>query len=137
MIIDTSIWKVLIVLWLAVCAYWDVRKGEVPNALTLPSLVLGALAAVMAGWAGVTVFGAVLLALWIVYSQGLIGGADVKILGSLAGLWPQALIVATLGMGFWIVGRRLIGRKGRFRAVLPMSLAALGLLLVERILFLS
>lgn len=130
------VWNALIVLWLAICAYWDVRNGDVPNALTLPALALGALVAVMSGWGGVAVFGAVLVVLWVAYSQGLMGGADVKILGALAGLWLQALALATIGMGFWVVSRRLIGRKGRFRAVLPMSIAALGMLLIERVLYL-
>jgi Flp pilus assembly protein protease CpaA len=117
--------KIVILTWLAGCAVADTRKGEVPNALTLPAVMAGATLALSSGWERTAVFAAIIAVGVLMYSLGLIGGADAKILVALAGLWPQLLPVVVLGVSVWGLIRRAVGGKGRFRAVLPMAVAAL------------
>ncbi len=117
--------EIVILTWLAACAVADTRKGEVPNALTLPAVLAGATLAFSSGWERTAVFAAVLTVAVLMYSIGLIGGADVKVLVALGGLWPQILPVVVLGVSVWGLVRWAIGGKGRFRAVPPMAVAAL------------
>lgn len=110
-----------IVLWLVICGVCDARTGEVPNWLTFPALIIGALNAVAGGRETVIVFLGVLGVLMLTYIKGSVGGADVKILAALAGLWPESLVLVTLGIWIWMIGRRLLGYRGSFRAVVPMA----------------
>lgn len=124
-----------VVLWLGICAYCDARRGEIPNALTLPALLLAGLAAVLSGWESVALYGVVLLAVLAAHFLGVMGGADGKILAALAGLWPLGLMTVLAGIFLWIVGRRMVGRKGNFRAGLPVALAAAATILIESLLY--
>ena len=117
--------EIVILTWLAACAVADVRKGEVPNALTLPAVLAGAILTFSSGWDRTAVFAAVITVTVLMYSIGFIGGADAKVLVALGGLWPQLLPVVVLGVSVWGLIRRAVGGKGRFRAVLPMAVAAL------------
>lgn len=117
--------KIVILIWLAACAVADTRKGEVPNALTLPAVLSGAILTFSWGWGRTTVFGAILAVTVLMYSLGFIGGADAKVLIALGGLWPQLLPVVLLGVSVWSLVRRAMGERGRFRAVPPMAVAAL------------
>jgi Flp pilus assembly protein protease CpaA len=116
--------ELAVVIWLAICALWDARTGEVPNVLTLPFLALGALVAIWGGWGSVAFFALTLSILGAFYILGGIGGADVKILAALAGLWPESLWVILIGLVLWAAGRKLLGRRGSFRAVVPMFISA-------------
>ena len=131
------IFRIGIVAWLALCAYWDARTGEIPNLLTLPALALGGLLAGLEGWQSLVFYGVVLLALFVAYFQGGMGGADAKILGALAGLWPLGLMTVMIGILLWIVGRRILGRRGNFRAGLPIALAAAVTLMIDSVLYFS
>ena len=117
--------KIVILTWLAGCAVADARKGEVPNALTLPTVLAGAILTLSSGWDRISVFTAILAVTVLMYSLGVIGGADAKVLVALGGLWPQLLPVVVLGVSVWGILRRAMGGRGRFRAVPPMAVAAL------------
>jgi len=122
---EHALLQIVILIWLAACAVADSRKGEVPNGLTLPAVLAGAMLALSSGWDRTAVFTAVLAATVLVYSLGVIGGADAKVLVALGGLWPQLLPVVVIGVSVWGIVRRAMGGKGRFRAVPPMAVAAL------------
>ena len=125
--------KVGVVVWLALCAAWDTRTGRIPNALTLPVLALGGMAAGLAGSGNMACYAIALILALAAYFLGWMGGADAKILVALAGLWPLGLMTVIAGSFLWVVGRRMIGRRGNFRAGLPMALAAAGTLLVDSV----
>ena len=79
----------------------------------------------------------VLLVLSFAYFLGSMGGADVKILGALSGLWPLGLVTVLMGILAWVVGRRLLGQRGNFRAGLPIALAAAMTLLIDSLVYFS
>jgi Flp pilus assembly protein protease CpaA len=123
--------KIAIVLWLAICAWCDMRTGEVPNPLTLPAIAIGAVVAVLNGLGAFALFAIILAALFFLYPKIGIGGADAKILTALAGLWPESLPVVLVGLLVWSLARRLAGCRGSYRAVLPMTLAMLLIFVVD------
>jgi Flp pilus assembly protein protease CpaA len=129
--------RVGVVAWLALCAVWDTRTGQIPNALTLPALVLGGVAAGLAGSESMAFYATALILAMASYFLGWMGGADAKILVALAGLWPLGLMTVLAGSFLWVVGRRVVGKKGNFRAGLPMALAAAGTLLADSIFYFS
>jgi Flp pilus assembly protein protease CpaA len=116
--------KLVVVIWLATCALCDARTGEVPNVLTLPFLAFGAMVALWRGWGSVAIFAFTLSVLGVFYSLGGIGGADVKILAAVGGLWPESLLVILFGLVLWAAVRKLLGRRGSFRAVVPILIGA-------------
>jgi len=126
-----------IVVWLGFCAYYDSRTGEVSNLLTFPILVFGGLLAGLNGWQSLVFYMVVLLALSFFYFLGGVGGADIKILGALSGLWPLGLVTVLMGILAWVVGRRLLGQRGNFRAGLPIALAAAATLLFDSLIYFS
>jgi len=123
--------KIAIVLWLAICAWCDMRTGEVPNPLTLPAIAIGGIVAALNGLGDFALFAIILAALLFLYQKIGIGGADAKILAALAGLWPESLPVVLVGLFVWSLARRLAGRRDSYRAVLPMSLAMLLIFVVD------
>jgi Flp pilus assembly protein protease CpaA len=129
--------RIGVVVWLALCAIWDTRTGQIPNVLTLPALVLGGMLAGLSGWERFGFCGTVLVVVCAVYFKGFMGGADAKMLVALAGLWPLGLMTVIVGSFLWVVGRRMTGRKGNFRAGVPMALAAAGALLVDSLFYFS
>jgi len=120
------------VIWLTVCAIQDARTGEVSNWLTLPGMAAGIIYSAFIGWDRVAIVGAALAATLLLFFIGSMGGADVKVLTGLAGLWPTAMIAAFLVQGIW--GMIVIIRKGKgseFRAIPSYALgAALSVLLL-------
>jgi Flp pilus assembly protein protease CpaA len=126
-----------IVIWLGLCAYYDARTGEIPNLLTLPALAMGGLMAAISGIQALAFYAVVLLLLFFVYYRGDMGGADVKILGALAGMWPLGLMTVMAGIFIWMIGRRILGRRGNFRAGLLIALAAAAMLLMDSIMYFS
>jgi Flp pilus assembly protein protease CpaA len=126
-----------VVAWLVLCAIWDTRTGKIPNTLTLPALVLGGIATGLAGTESMGFYATALILALAAYFLGWMGGADVKILAALAGLWPLGLMTVLAGSFLWVVGRRIVSAKGNFRAGLPMALAAAGTLLADSIFYFS
>jgi len=104
--------------WLVACAVFDWRKGEVPNWLTLPGMAAGiAYASLFHSERLVLVAATFIIMLGLFFIKGM-GGADVKVLTGVAGLWPAGLVAALLAQGIW--GVIVLIRKGRgaeFRAI--------------------
>jgi Flp pilus assembly protein protease CpaA len=111
--------------WLAACAIFDWQKGEVPNWLTMPGMAAGIVYAVVFHPERlIIIIAAFIILVGLFLLQG-IGGADVKVLTALAGLWPTAMIAALLVQGTW--GLVVLIRKGRgaeFKAIPAYALGA-------------
>ncbi|MBX3250770.1 MAG: prepilin peptidase [Myxococcales bacterium] len=118
-----------------VSAVTDWRRGEIPNWLTLPPLVIGPLFWFLAGGAGVT--GAKLminslagiffcgLVPYLLFRKGAIGGGDVKIvaaMGALAGLYHglEFALAGFLAAGVYALGR--LAWEGKLLRTLGNSL---------------
>lgn len=97
-------WVVL--LWLAICAWQDVRKREVDNALTIPAIVA------MFLWRVWYPDGIAFLMATLFFFLGLGGilpGGDAKGLMAMALYSPEMTLCALLGAGmFWLITRRPI-----------------------------
>lgn len=130
-VMENGFLQISILIWLAACAIVDARNGEVPNALTLPAVFAGAIVSVASGWERTVVFVGIIVVTTLLHAHGLIGGADAKILVALGGLWPQLLPAVVLGVSGWCLARRVHGGSGRFRAVPPMAIAAVGSMLIR------
>jgi len=95
---------VLLLAWLAICAYQDYLTGEVSNSLTLPPLGL-ALAARFVGWLATPwwiIFTIWMLAL-ILWQKGKLGGADAKAWLTFSLLGNEILWSAYMGLLVWYV----------------------------------
>lgn len=100
--------ETLILLWLSVCAVFDLRRREVPDGLTLPAVVLALVyRLLMPGdwlpWA----LGVVTVALTL---AGLLPGGDMKGLVAMALFDPRLYLLAWLGAGavyllWWLLRR--------------------------------
>jgi Flp pilus assembly protein protease CpaA len=115
----------IVLVWLAVCAVRDWKSGEVSNWLTIPAMVLGMAYAVYMGRERLILVAAAFAGLTLLYVLGSLGGADVKVLVALAGLWPAAMLAALLVQGIW-GGVVLIkhGKGAEFRAIPAYALGA-------------
>jgi prepilin peptidase CpaA len=112
--------------WLIVCAIQDAKTGEVSNWLTLPGMAAGIIYSMFLGWERMAIVGAALAATLLFFIIGSMGGADVKVLTALAGLWPAAMVIAFLSQGIWglvVMIRR--GRGSEFRAIPSYAVGAL------------
>lgn len=111
--------------WLAVCAIFDWRKGEVPNWLTLPGMAAGIIYAIFFHPERLIILAAAFITFFVLFLLNGIGGADVKVLTALAGLWPTAMFTALLVQGIWelyVLIRR--GRGAEFKAIPAYALGA-------------
>ena len=119
------IFKGIILIWLGICAWQDAKHGEVSNWLTIPPLVVAAVYAVVQGEQLFVLFAAAFAGLTLLFFLNAIGGADVKILASLAGLWPTAFWGAMIAQGIWgVIALLRKGRKAEFRAVPAFAVGA-------------
>ena len=103
----TFLLPTLLLLWLLVCAIFDQRTNEVPNLLTIPPFI-GAL--VWATFQGGYALFATLFTLGMVaclWAFGQLGGADGKVLVTLASTWSRGLIGACIGMAVWALYHRM------------------------------
>jgi len=115
----------IVISWMTACAFYDWKHGEVPNWLTLPGMAAGIIYAIVVGGDRLIILGAAFIGLLVLYILKSMGGADVKVLTALAGLWPTALLAAFLVQGIW--GAVVLIRKGRgaeFRAIPAYALGA-------------
>jgi len=123
---DTKIFiKISLIIWLLICAWEDLKKGEVSNWLTIPPLVFAAFLVVYTR-DNLVMFFSTLAILVLFYYLNALGGADVKILLALVGLWPVGFWGALIVQGIW--GFILMLRKGKkaeFRAVPSFAIGAL------------
>jgi prepilin peptidase CpaA len=115
----------IVMIWLIACAIYDWMHGEVPNWLTLPGMAAGIIYAIIIGGDRLIILAAAFIGLILLFVLKSMGGADVKVLTALAGLWPAALLAALLAQGIW--GAVVLIRKGRgmeFRAIPAYALGA-------------
>lgn len=112
-------------IWLAVCAFYDWQHGEVPNWLTIPGMAAGVLYAAVLHQERLLILIITFIILLVLFLLNGIGGADVKVLTALAGLWPAAMFAALLVQGTW--GLLVLIVKGRgveFKAIPAYALGA-------------
>jgi prepilin peptidase CpaA len=84
-----------------ICAYTDVRRGRIYNAITYPAIALGLIVQVaLFGWAGalsaVEGFAVGFFPAFIVFATGGMGGGDVKLLGAIGALAGPTAALETL-----------------------------------------
>jgi len=122
----------MVVIWLCACAVIDARQGEVSNWLTLPGMAAGIAYAFYKGGDRLIILGAAFGLLMLLFLLGSMGGADVKVLTALAGLWPAAMLIAFFVQGIWgIIVLIKRGRGTEFRAIPSYAVgAALSVLLL-------
>ena len=124
--IEQWVIAVLVILWLGACAFIDARDGEVSNWLTMPGMAIGVGYALFKGGDRLIILGAAFGLLMLLFLLGSMGGADVKVLTALAGLWPTALFVAFFVQGIWgIIVLIKRGRGTEFRAIPSYAVGAL------------
>jgi Flp pilus assembly protein protease CpaA len=97
----TDILHPLLMLWLLVCAINDQRTREVPNLLTIPPFVASVVWAVLQG--GYVLFLTIFTLCMVIYlwKTNRMGGADGKVLVTLAATWQIGLFGAGIGMIIW------------------------------------
>jgi Flp pilus assembly protein protease CpaA len=110
--------NLILLVWLAVCAWQDWRSREVSNMLTLPPLIAAPVYAALQGWERLLLFALVGLAGTALFRAGGMGGADVKILLTLSAFAPPMLVAALAAQGIaglivWLTS----GRRAAFPAV--------------------
>ena len=108
----------LIILWLGVCAVQDLFRRQVSNWLTIPPFVAAGVWAVWHGGATLLMFALVSLVMVFSFWKGGTGGADGKILATLAVFLPAGFLLALvlrLVVGVWLWMRH--GRTAHFPAV--------------------
>ncbi len=115
---------VVILLWLVVCAVFDLRQREVPDGLTLPAALLAVVwqAAHPGGWlpwalAGVTV---------ILTLAGALPGGDMKGLAAMALFDPRLYLLAWLGAGAVYLLWRLLRKEPRMPGYVGFVVGAVG-----------
>ena len=129
--VQETIVKIILLIWLAGCAWQDWRVGEVSNWLTLPPMAAAGVYALLAGGDTLLIFIAALIGVFILFCLGSLGGADAKILVVLAGLWPAAFLGAILVQGIWgIIVMLRSGRSTTFRAIPTYAAGAIISLLI-------
>jgi Flp pilus assembly protein protease CpaA len=118
--------SLLCLLWLSLCASFDLRKRHIPNWLTLPAIPLAMLAAWLEQPAGTGRLdeylfhqGFLVLSLLIAWRNHLLGGADLKILVALSLVNPWLLVAAWLGVVLYFIGMLCLAnrRATRFAGV--------------------
>ena len=116
--------EVGVVVWLAVCAGYDLRRREVPDGLTLPAVVLafGWRLLHPGGWlpwalAGVTV---------ILTLAGVLPGGDMKGLVVMALVDPRLYLLAWLGAGVMYLLWRILRRERRMPGYVGFAMGAVG-----------
>lgn len=129
---EQMIISVIVLVWLAACAMQDWKHGEVSNWLTVPGMITGMVYAAFMGRERLFLCAAALAGFALLYILGSLGGADVKVLVGLAGLWPAALMAALLMQGIWgMVVLMKQGKGAEFRAIPAYALgAALSIVLI-------
>ncbi|HEX6072784.1 MAG TPA: prepilin peptidase [Sphingomicrobium sp.] len=117
----------ILIALLAAAAVQDAVQLRISNLITVSALVLAVVAAAVTGFQpslvqNVVVFGLVLTAGAILFSRGLFGGGDVKLLAAVA-LWVDAASALLLIAAILICGGILALLILFLRAAVPQSVA--------------
>ena len=92
--------SLIAVCWMLICAFQDWKQGEVSNWLTIPAMTIGMIYAAFMGSERLILCAATLVGLALLYILGGIGGADVKVLVALAGIWRGSNAGSAVGAGY-------------------------------------
>ena len=123
---DILLW--LLIAALAAAAIQDAVQLRISNLITLAVLILAVVAAVMTGvetaiWENLLVFALVLAIGTILFSRGILGGGDVKLLAAV-GLWTDLFGAAQLIASIFIFGGLLALLIIFGRAAVPDSVTS-------------
>ena len=122
---DGIIIPILSLIWLIICAIMDWKNGLISNWLTMTGMFFGILNASLNGVDRVFFTIVVFTGCLILFLLRGLGGADVKVLTGLAGLWPAAVFGALVMQGIWgIVTMVRSGKNAKFRAIPSYALGA-------------
>lgn len=127
---------ILVVVLALVAAAIDLRRGRIPNVLTLPAIAAGLALAAMDGW---RIFGLRALAVTVLLAAGMLafaagaaGGGDGKLAAAIAALmgfrFTVEMLLTTLLIG-GVVAAFVLWRKGTLK---PAVLGAVGHVLIGR-----
>jgi len=125
--------ETLILLWLAVCAVFDLRRREVPDGLTLPAVALALVYRLLTpeDWLPWVLAGAtVLLTL-----AGVLPGGDMKGLAAMALFDPRLYLLAWLGAGAVYLLWRILLRERWMPGYVGFVVGAVGWWLARLALF--
>ncbi len=117
----------LATLYATICAVFDARTFHVPNALTLPTLVLALAYRVgvsIAQGEPILIALAGLLFLYAAWFNGFFRGADAKVLMTLWLLFPDLTLCVTVCTAivlYWLI-RRVFGMASILPALVPTAL---------------
>lgn len=108
-----------ILLWLVICAVFDLRRREVPDWLTLPAVVLALVWQVIhpSGWLPWALAGATV----VLTLLGVLPGGDMKGLAALALYDPRLYLSAWLVTGVVYLFWRLVRRERRMPGYLGFA----------------
>ena len=116
---------ILSLIWLVICAVMDWKNGVISNWLTMPGMFIGILNASFHSKQRVVFTAVVFAGCLILYLLRGLGGADVKVLTGLAGLWPAAVLGALVMQGIWgVVVLVRSGKNTKFCAIPSYALGA-------------
>jgi prepilin peptidase CpaA len=112
-----------VVVFVALCVISDVRMRRIPNAISLPAMVLGiTLNTARMGTTGLldslTGLGVAIGVLLWPFAMGGIGGGDVKMMGAIGALLGPRITLMGLGVGVILGGAIMLchlARQGRLR----------------------
>lgn len=115
---------VCVVLWLAVCAVFDLRRREAPNWLTLPAVALGLVYRLLTPEGGLP--WALVVATIVLTLAGVLPGGDMKGLIAMALFDPRLYLLAWLGAGAVYLLWRLVRRERRMPGYVGFAVGAVG-----------
>ena len=133
--------SLVLLIWLSMCAIFDIRTHKVPNWITLPAIPV----AIIATWitrenSNETLYSTVfhlfilMLPLFIAWRMHLIGGADLKILLVLALASSQLFFAAWIGALVYFLGFTFFSHKQTHRfAGVPGFALGIGFLTIGQL----
>jgi len=116
----------LIAIWVTICAAFDIRELRVPNILTIPPFIVATGYTLIIGGECLVRFLIVFTVLIIAWYLSTLGGADVKVISTIAAFWDMGLFFVLLVWVIWAVIFRLIYCKNKpFPAMAPIAFGCL------------
>lgn len=113
----------LTTLWVVICAAFDIRELRVPNILTIPPFIAASGYALVCSGDCLIRFLIVFGVMIVAWYYSALGGADVKVISTIAAFWGMGLFFVLLVWVIWAVISRLIYCKSKpFPAMAPIAL---------------
>ena len=121
LILFTPLIHLLILVFLILAAIEDYKTREVSNGITVP-LFFGGVAVIVLSPEPLYIL--ISLLLYLFWYKRWMGGADVKVLIALLGLWSEAALVAFFLLGLWGMVLLIRKQKESFPGVVVMAVGA-------------